>query len=86
MTEAKNPITFHRTTNDVNGNPRYIVHFLAFASDYNEALALARKVGARVYRGKSFGGGFVLQSYSLPATMRDINDVTGKAYDSHIVK
>jgi hypothetical protein len=86
MQANTNPITFYRTTNDVNGNPRYIVHFLAFASDYHDALTLARKVGARVYRGKSFGGGFVLQSYSLDSTMRDINDVTGKAYDNVICK
>jgi hypothetical protein len=80
-----NPIQFYRTTNDINGNPRYIVHFLVFASKYDDARKLANKTGAKVYRGKSFGGGFVLQSYSLDATVSDINRVTGKAYTGYIV-
>jgi hypothetical protein len=81
-----NPVNFTRTINDVNGNPRYIVHFLTFAADYNEALTLARKIGARVYRGKSYGGGFVVQSYSLDATVRDINEATGREYTGYVCK
>jgi hypothetical protein len=86
MIANTNPVNFTRTTNDVNGNPRYIVHFLSFDSNYHDALTLARKIGARVYRGKSYGGGFVVQSYSLDATVRDINDVTGRAYTGYICK
>ena len=56
---------FYRVNNDVNGNPRYVIHFLAFASDYDEAFALAKSLGYSKYRGKDFGGGFVTQSYYL---------------------
>ena len=28
---------FFRVHNDVYGNPRYVIHFLAFASDYDKA-------------------------------------------------
>jgi len=59
---------FFRVNNDVNGNPRYVLHFLAFASNYSEAYTIARAAGFKEYRGKNFGGGFVTQSYSLPET------------------
>lgn len=66
-----------RIKNDVNGNPRFVVHFLAFndaaeiqstflswaGQEYNIALMRAKGIGARIYRGKDFGGGFVIQSY-----------------------
>ena len=56
---------FYRVNNDVNGNPRYVIHWLAFANDYDTAKRKANKLGYRVYRGKDFGGGFVTQSYSI---------------------
>jgi hypothetical protein len=56
---------FHRVNNDSNGNPRYVIHFLALALDYDTALKVARKGGFKVYRGKEFGGGFVIQSYNI---------------------
>lgn len=58
-------IEFWRTSNDVNGNPRYIVHFLDIADDYNTAHQIAKSCGGRKYTGRAFGGGFVFQSYSL---------------------
>ena len=69
-------IDFYRVKNDVNGNPRYVVHFLAFASDYATAKKRANAIGFRVYRGRDFGGGFVGQSYSLPDTARRIANVS----------
>jgi len=56
---------FYRVNNDVNGNPRYVIHWLAFADDYVTAKARANKLGYKVYRGREFGGGFVTQSYSI---------------------
>ena len=56
---------FYRVKNDVYGNPRYVIHYLAFANDYDTAKRKANKLGYRVYRGKDFGGGFVTQSYSI---------------------
>ena len=63
---------FYRVNNDINGNPRYVIHFLAFNSDYDTARKLANSIGFRVYRGKEFGGGFVGQSYNLESTAWDI--------------
>jgi hypothetical protein len=66
-----------RVKNDVWGNPRYVVHFLALLPNtlsnnydisinekHNIALNNARKHGGKVYRGKDFGGGIVFQSYN----------------------
>ena len=33
---------FYRANNSSYGNPRYVIHFLAFHSDYDEALKLAK--------------------------------------------
>ena len=64
--------SFYRVNNDVNGNPRYVTHYLAFLrddelglGDYEIAKKRANKLGFKVYRGKDFGGGFVCQSYNL---------------------
>jgi hypothetical protein len=65
-------VDFYRVNNDQNGNPRYVVHFLAFAPDYETAKKRANSIGFRVYRGRDFGGGVVGQSYSLPDTARRI--------------
>lgn len=60
-----NGIEVFRVDNDVNGNPRYVVHFLSLADNYNEALLKARKIGGKKYRAKWFGGGIVFSSYNL---------------------
>jgi len=57
-------IQVYSTQNDFNGNPRYIVHFLAVAPKFDLALAKIKKIGGRCYRGKDFGGGLVFSSYS----------------------
>lgn len=69
-----------RINNDVNGNPRYVVHFYDLLTDieglnlsilerYELALQKARKVGGKMYRGKDFGGGIVFQSYNIIETI-----------------
>jgi hypothetical protein len=69
-----------RINNDVNGNPRYVVHFLTLLNEgehqgldvlqsFDLALKKARKVGGKVYRGKDFGGGIVFQSYNIIETI-----------------
>ena len=71
---------FTRINNDINGNPRYVVHFLNFITDqesqgltldqkYNLAVKKAKKIGGKIYRGKSFGGGIVFQSYNIQETI-----------------
>ena len=63
---------FYRANSDYNGNPRYVIHFLAFRSDYDRAHEIAKNIGFTKYRGKDFGGGFVAQSYSLEETAKQI--------------
>ena len=58
--------------NDVNGNPRYIIHFLYIADTYTEALNISRKIGGKKYRGKDFGGGIVIKSYNLHTDLEHI--------------
>ena len=61
-----------RVNNDINGNPRYVVHFLDIDSSYDEALKRAKKVGGRKYRAKDFGGGIVFQSYNIEDTIKTL--------------
>lgn len=56
-------ITVYRTTNDLYGNPRYIVHYLSLELDDYVSIK-----GLKKYRGKKFGGGYVFQSYSIEDT------------------
>jgi hypothetical protein len=67
---------FTRINNDVNGNPRYVVHFLALntrseldnrdlsvSDKYQIALKRAHKIGGRKFHNKQYGGGIVFQCY-----------------------
>lgn len=72
-------IEFTRINNDVNGNPRYVCHFLALMTreeldrtgddwiDISEKYAIAlrrsRKIGGRKFHNKQYGGGIVFQCY-----------------------
>lgn len=73
-----NQIEFTRINNDVNGNPRYVCHFLNFLPDdkmsrdyggvseaYAMAVKQANKIGGRKYHTKNYGGGIVFQSYNI---------------------
>ena len=76
---------FYSVKNDINGNPRYVTHYLAFL-DSNEcgedSYALAKKrankLGFKVYRGKHFGGGFVTTSYNLENDIERIIQMRGQ--------
>lgn len=92
-----NPISFKRIKNDVNGNPRYVCHFLnlntpeELASEgkdwididtkYSLAVKRANSIGGRKYNARAFGGGIVFQSYSLNDTVAHINRITGHSFD-----
>lgn len=66
-----------RINNDINGNPRYVFHFLdllteiekdsnmGIESKYKLALLRAKQLGGKKYNTKSFGGGIVFQSYNI---------------------
>jgi hypothetical protein len=71
-----NEYSITRIKNDTNGNPRRVVHFLAFTTDedrkasmtihelYEVALFRAKRFGGRKFHNKQYGGGIVFQSYS----------------------
>lgn len=84
---------FVRVTNDVNGNPRYVVHFLKLdihgidsrfdiSERYALACELAKRAGGRKYHTKSFGGGIVFQSYALDDTCARLNELVEEARQS----
>ena len=63
-----------RVNNDINGNPRYVFHFLALADHYGEAVAVAKKlIGGKKYHTKSYGGGIVFQSYNVKSDLDILN-------------
>lgn len=83
------PSDFTRIRNDVNGNPRFVCHFLhldvhgwqskiGLSDRYAIALKLANSIGGRKYHTKAYGGGIVFQEYDgcLPALCARINELT----------
>lgn len=78
-------INFTRINSDVNGNPRYVCHWLAFnpyhnsehSFSYEEALKLARRLGGRKFHNKQYGGGIVFQSYNIQSLSDKIQLLTG---------
>lgn len=81
---------FTRIKNDVNGNPRYVCHFLHLdthgmysgidlSERYNIALALARTLGGKKFHNKQYGGGIVFQCYNLNQLCDRINELTQKS-------
>jgi len=69
MTATTAPkIDFTRVNNDINGNPRYVCHFLNFLkidepTNYELALKRSRQLGGRKFHNKQYGGGIVFQMY-----------------------
>ena len=77
-----------RVNNDINVNPRYVIHFLALITEedrqaevedytlnsYNIALAKAKKLfGGKKFHNKQYGGGIVFQSYNTQVELDLIN-------------
>jgi len=58
-------ITVHRVDNDINGNPRFVIHFLTLGLKDYEATRKTVEYGLSKYRAKWYGGGFVFSSYNL---------------------
>lgn len=68
-----NNIELTRINNDINGNPRYVVHFLQLlneeeksflplSKEYIYALKKAKKIGGKKYHNKQYGGGVAFGS------------------------
>jgi len=58
-------IKFIKVIGDINGNPRYVCHFLDIANNYDEALKIAKKIGGKKYHTKTFGGGIVFKTPNI---------------------
>lgn len=79
------PEDFTRINNDVNGNPRYVCHFLHFITDkdkftnlderYKLACKRANALGGRKFHNKQYGGGIVFQSYNIAADCNAIREL-----------
>ena len=71
---------FTRINNDVNGNPRFVVHFLQLADTYERALFLSRKLGGRKFHNKQYGGGIAFQSYNTDQLAERIAQIREAEY------
>lgn len=58
-------VDVYRIDNSINGNPRYVVHYLSLGLNSTRPTDKTREVGLSKYRGKQFGGGFVFESYNI---------------------
>jgi hypothetical protein len=70
-------IPYYKVDHDVNGNPRYVVHFLDInvkPEDYGKIKGLSK------YRAKWFGGGYVIQSYNLEQDLEYTLEQVDKFY------
>ena len=79
------PSDFTRVNNDGNGNPRYVLHYVAIqlspdeleglgiGNKYHAAINKARKLGGRKFHNKQYGGGIVFQSYNLQNLCNELN-------------
>lgn len=83
---------FTRINNDVNGNPRHIVHFTdleppeladqlradyTILQRYRMAAHSAKPYGGRAYRGRAYGGGVVFTAYDF-----ELHNIIGKIRDA----
>jgi hypothetical protein len=71
---------FTRINNDINGNPRYVVHYLQLADSYERALYLGRKLGGRKFHNKQYGGGIAFQSYNTEQLAERIAQIRQNEY------
>ncbi len=87
-------IDWTRINNNVNGNPRYVCHFINLntreeldktgsewidtSEKYRLALKRAKKIGGKKFHNKQYGGGIVFQSYNINETEKSIAEVKGE--------
>lgn len=84
---------FDRINNDINGNPRYVTHYLncepeslksaGIVGGYARTCKLMNTIGGRKYHNKSYGGGIVFQSYNLDRLCERIEQVKAE-YDARV--
>ena len=62
-------IEVFRIPNDLNGNPRYVVHFMDLGIKLTDYDNINKLYGFKKYRAQWFGGGVVFQSYNIADTL-----------------
>ena len=91
--DSREEIELTRVDCDGNGNPRYVVHFLALntrqelddmkgdvGGKYELALKRARTIGGRKFHNKQYGGGIVFQCYGKSDLLPLLERVTGRQF------
>ena len=68
---------FTRVNNDINWNPRYVIHYLQLA---DRALYLSRQLGGRKFHNKQYGGGIAFQSYNTEILAERIAQIKEAEY------
>lgn len=68
-----NTFEWNRVRNDINGNPRWVCHFLdleptkdytrPLQDRYADVVRAANALGGRKFHNKQYGGGVVFQAY-----------------------
>lgn len=86
--EMETKIDFTKISNDINGNPRYVCHYLELLSDneiqaytefaYDIALKKAKQIGGKKFNNKQYGGGIVFQTYNLHNLEKQILELLNK--------
>ena len=82
----ENQIEFTKINRDINGNPRYVCHFLDLLNNteknqgnisdlYYLAIKKAKQLGGKKYHNKSYGGGIVFQSYNIDDLSKRIKEL-----------
>jgi len=96
FTQDGGELMFTRVDRDVNGNSRYVVHFLnlntrfeldsriGVSEKYALALARAHYIGGRKFHNRQYGGGIVFQSCAIVHTMGHINSLTGRNFTAAV--
>jgi len=64
-----------KANRDVNGNPRYIISFIALGLEKYETSKEIKQCGLKKYRGKLFGGGFIFQSHNPQRRIELIEEI-----------
>ena len=75
FTETVDGVTFWNVASDINGNPRYVFHWMSLDESYAAAMKKARSLGGQVYRGRWFGGGIVFTCFNLRLAAEQINEL-----------
>jgi len=73
---------FTRISNNTNGNPRYVIHYLQLSGDYARAMFLAKKLGGRKFHNKQYGGGIVFESYNTDDLKERIYKLKQEEYEA----